>query len=188
LYQKEKDAIDEIIGLLKSGDDKQIILATASGWDTAHSVPEFHGPHVGSHANMLFKRAIFMTGAPVVMFLSRHKVDPNCREAGFKWRKDSKKLEVDMRYCYPVFGEELPLEKALVDTPLALCVGYEREKLEQDIDIRQVGENLKSVLNPELGKAGFDMEYAAKEFIRDDGSQAGAFMVANKKFQQLFPR
>jgi len=188
LYQKEKDAISEIISLLKPGDDKQIILATASGWDTAHKVAAFHGPHVGSHANMLFKRAIFMTGEPVVLFLSRHKVDPKFREAAFKSRTDSEKPEVGMRYCYPVFGEELPLEKALVDTPLALCIGYEHEIDEPDTDIRQIGEQLKSVIRPELEKAGFELEYAAKEFVREDGSQAGAIMVANEKFRHLFPR
>lgn len=187
LYQKEKDAIGEIIKLLKSAGHKQIILATASGWDTAHQVSEFHGPHVGSHANMLFKRAIFMTGEPVVLFLSRHKVDPHFREARFKCRADSEKPEVGVRYCYPVFGEELPLTKALVDTPLAICIGYEQEKNEEEANIRQIGEKLKSVLRPELDKAGFDFEYAAKEFVRQDGSQAGAIMVANEKFREQVP-
>jgi hypothetical protein len=188
LHQKEKEAINETISLLKSGGDKQIILATASGWDTTHKVRGFHGPHVGSHANMLFKRAIFMANNPVVLFLSRHKVSPNFREARFKCRTDSEKPEIGMRYCYPVFGKELTLAKALVDTPLALCIGYEREKEDQETDIRQIGEHLKSVLRPELGKAGFDIEYAAKEFVREDESVAGAIMVANKRFRQLFPR
>lgn len=49
--------------------------AAASGWDTSHHVYEFHVPHVVSHANMLFKRAIFMTGQRVVIFSSRHKID-----------------------------------------------------------------------------------------------------------------
>jgi hypothetical protein len=188
LYQQEKDAIQEIIELLKAEVDKQIILATASGWDTAHPVAAFHGPHVGSHANMLFKRAIFMTGEPVVLFLSRHKVDPKFREAAFKCRTDRERPEVGMRYCYPVFGEELPLESALVNTPLALCIGFEQEKDEHEEDIRHVGEKLKSILRPELEKAKFNLEYAAKEFIDDDGSQSGAILVANEKFQQLFPR
>ena len=188
LYPKEIEAINEIIDLLKTGGEKQIILATASGWDTAHHVPEFHGPHVGSHANMLFKRAIFMTGNPVVLFLSRHKVDPQFREAGFKCRTDSKGIEANMSYCYPVFGEELPLEFALKNTPLALCIGYELEKNEHEEDIRKVGEKLKSVLRPELEKAGFDMEYAAKAVKLDDGSQAFAIILANEKFYRLFPR
>ena len=101
---------------------------------------------------------------------------------------NSEKPEGGMRYCYPVFGEELPLEKALVDTPLALCIGYEQEEDEKEVDIRQIGEKMKSILKLDLDKAGFDMEYAAKEFVRLDRSQAGAIMVANAKFKQLFPR
>lgn len=188
LYEKEIDAVNEIIGLLKQEEKNQIILATASGWDTEHSIKEFRGPHVGSHPNMLFKRAIFMTGEPVVLFLSRHKVDPRFREAGFKCRNDNKKAKAVTRYCYPVFGYELPLIKALMDMPLALCIGYEKEKDEQDIDIRQIGEKLKKVLSKELRKAEFDMDYGAKEFDQIDGVEAGALMVANKKFKNLFPR
>jgi len=36
LYKKEIDAINEIIKLLKAKENKQIILAAASGWDTTH--------------------------------------------------------------------------------------------------------------------------------------------------------
>ena len=104
LYKKEKDAIDELVEMLKNGTTRRLILATASGWDTTHRVKGFRGPHVGSHANMLFKRAIFMTGHPVVMFLSRHKVDPKSREARFKCHADVDTANTDTRYCYPVFG------------------------------------------------------------------------------------
>jgi hypothetical protein len=137
---------------------------------------------------MLFKRAIFMTGAPVVLFLSRHKVDPDFREAAFKCRTDIQTPDGTTRYCYPVFGEELSLATALVEAPLALCIGYEQEKTEQVSDIREVGERLKRVLSRDLVPAGFELEYAAKEFRRDDGSQAAAIMLANKKFRTLFPQ
>jgi len=188
LHKKEKAAINEIVGLLKSGGRRQIILATASGWDTTHRIKAFHGPHVGSHANMLFKRAIFMTNEPVVMFLSRHKVDPRFREARFKCRTDKEKPKLGTRYCYPVFGKELTLAQALVSTPLALCIGYEKEPDDTENDLREIGEKLKWVLKPELHKAGFDLEYAAKEFVRNDGSRAGAIMVANNGFRKRFPR
>lgn len=188
LYPKELEAIQEIISLLKSGGDRQIILATASGWDTKHPVSAFRGPHVGSHPNMLFKRAIFMTGNPVVIFLPRHKVDPNFREAGFKCRSDHQEIEPNISYCYPVFGEEMQLFDALLNTPLALCIGYELEKNEHEVGIRIVGEKLKNLLRPELENAGFDFEYAAKEFILEAGVQAGAIIIANEKFCKLFPR
>lgn len=119
LYDKELEAIKEVIKLLTTNKAKQVILATASGWDTRHRIKDFQGPHVGSHANMLFKRAIFMAGQPVVLFLSRHKVDPRFPEADFKCRegKEDQRLMSAIRYCYPVFGSELPLSKALRDTP-----------------------------------------------------------------------
>jgi hypothetical protein len=137
---------------------------------------------------MLFKRAIFMTGHPVVVFLSRHKVDPGYREAHFKCRTDGEKPAVGVRYCYPVFGEELPLEEALKKTPLALCIGYEMERGDEVADVRQIGEKLKSVLAGHLDKMPFNLDYAAKEFVRADGSLAGAFMLANERFAEIFPK
>ncbi|HEY2811340.1 MAG TPA: DUF4062 domain-containing protein [Rhabdochlamydiaceae bacterium] len=189
LYAEEQEAIKEFITLLNSGEDKKIILATASGWDTTHKIEEFRGPHVGSHANMLFKRAIFLTGQPVILFLSRNKVDPNQKlhEARFKCRKDDEAPRPGMRYCYPVFGDELPLMKALLESPVALCIGYEKEKEESHIDIRLIGEQLKDVLRPHLDPARFDMEYAAKEFALEDGGESAAIMLANEKFCQMFP-
>jgi hypothetical protein len=186
LVPKETEAIEEIIRLLKSSGDKQIILATASGWDTTHAVKAFRGPHVGSHANMLFKRAIFETGQPVVLFLSRHKVAPEFRESRFKCRTGRERLEPGMRYCYPVFGKELPLAEALVAAPIALCIGFDREKGDLEMDIREIGERLKDVLRSDLGPAGFDMEYAAKEFANKEGWVSGAIMMANEKFRRMF--
>jgi len=93
-----------------------------------------------------------------------------------------------MRYCYPVFGDELSLEKALVQVPVALCIGYEREKGDLETGIREIGEEIKYVLRPHLEQASFDMEYAAKEFVREDGWVSGAIMVANERFVKEFPR
>lgn len=187
LFQNEMEAILEIIDLLKSKEKNQIFLATASGWDFGHKVVEFHGPHVGSHPNMLFKRAIFMTNQPVVLFLSRHKVDPVFHESRFKCRTDKEKFENEMRYCYPIFGEELTLIDVLQNTPLAICIGYELENDEKDMDIKLIENKLKKFLKPELKVGNFDFEYAAKEFPRENESQAGAFMIANEKFCSIFP-
>jgi hypothetical protein len=187
LYRAEKDAIDEIVGLLKSGREKQVILASASGWDTTHRIAAFHGPHVGSHANMLFKRAIFMTGQPVILFLSRHKVDPRFPEARFKCRLDEENVRANTHYCYPVFGKELPLARALKDTPVALCIGYQSEKQHSHSDVRDIRDEIKALLAPHLGPK-FNMDYSAKEFDFGDGLHSGALMLANEKFCKLFPK
>jgi hypothetical protein len=187
-YKKEMDAVRELIALLRAAGDKRVVLAAASGWDTTHPEKGFRGPHVGSHANMLFKRAIFMTGLPVVLFLTRHKVDPTYHEARFKSRMDAAPSEAGTHYCYPVFGEELPLEKALIETPLALCVGFDRDTRDGATDIRAIGNSLKTILDPALAGAGFEMGYASKEFSLDGQWASGAFMAANEKFRRAFPR
>ena len=53
--------------------------------------------------------------------------------------------------------------------------------------MNQISDKLKNVLRPELDKAGFDYDYAAKEISLENESLAGAIMIANEKFQQLFP-
>lgn len=187
LHEKEMKAIEEIIALLKAGRSKQLILATASGWDTTHKIEWFQGPHVGSHANMLFKRAIFSLDQPVVLFLTRHKTDPNFPEANFKSHDDIR-TEKGIRYCYPVFGAELTLKMALSEVPVALCIGYQKEKDDSNVDIRIIADQIKDALKMHLGHSGFDMEYAAKEFIDENGQESGAIMLANAKFCQMFPK
>ena len=125
LYRAETEAIANTVKLLTDGvPEEQLILATASGWDTTHAEPLFRGPHVGSHANMLFKRALFQSGRPAVLFLTRRKIDPDFEEARFKCpddeaprkREGDAPLERDQRYCYPVFGlPDTEDELSLVD-------------------------------------------------------------------------
>ena len=185
LFDKEIEAIHEIVELLKCQNGKQIILATASGWDTTHSTIEFQGPHVGSHPNMLFKRSIFLAGDPVVLFLSRHRIDPSFRESRFKCRTDSDAVEPGMRHCYPVFDEEFSLAQALRENAVAICIGYETEEGESSSDIHKIRSRLKDVMRPHLEPAGFDFEYAAKEFVRENGTATGALMLANEKFKSI---
>ena len=165
LYERETQAVAEVISLIKRGGEKQIILVTASGWDTTHSVRGFRGPHVGSHANMLFRRALFMTGLPIVVFLIRRKLDPDFREAKFKCRTDAEPFQSASRYCYSVFGHELQLGQALKDRPVAICIGFETHDGETDLNLRAIAEHLKGVGRKAFGHWGFDMDYAAKEFV-----------------------
>ena len=74
----------------------------------------------------MFKRALFTTEKPVVIFLTAEKLgDP------FESGK-----------CYPIFGPDEPMEIALEKYPMALCVGYDRSmesptRRELDRDIRE---------------------------------------------------
>jgi hypothetical protein len=187
LYEKESNAVTEIVSLLMADKGKHIILATASGWDTRHRVKGFQGPHVGSHPNMLFKRAIFLTGFPVVLFLSLHKVDPRHPESGFKCRIYQDKSDANTRYCYPVFGKELKLADAVRSVPLALCVGYELANGNSKHEVNRMEARIRKVLGTHLPQSEFDYQYAAKSFPGDGGPASGAMIIANRKFRQLFP-
>jgi hypothetical protein len=189
LFDDEKRAIEETVNLLKANRGaRRLILAAASGWDTTHRVEAFRGLHVGSHANMLFKRAVFTSGQPVVLFLSRQKVDPACKESRFKCRKYDENPDGTTRYCYPVFGEELPLDVALRQTPLAICIGYEIDSEDESLTLADLRKRLEEVLRPVLSPHGFDLEYARKEFRSDLGELSGAFIAANERFIEIFPR
>jgi hypothetical protein len=187
MYKKEVDAIEGIVRLLKVAAGKQLILATASGWDTTHPVVEFQGPHAGSHANMLFKRAIFQTGDPVVLFLSRYKVDPSFREAHFKCRTDTRPVEPSTRNCYPVFGPDLKMLDVLTNRPVAICIGYEAEDGKGAADLPEIRKRIQNAMGVHLNNANFDFDYAAKDFV-EDKSATGAVMFANEPFKQLFDR
>ena len=186
LFNKELEAIEELVSMLKHGRSRRMILATASGWDTVHTVPAFQGPHVGSHANMLFKRAIFMTGHPIVMFLSRRKLDPKCLESRFKRRTDDDQESGESRYCYPVFGKELTMNDALSSVPFAFCIGYELE--DGQSEYHDVEELLRKTLLNHINQADFDMEYAGRRFRDEQGRRSGAIIIANQRFRKLFPR
>jgi hypothetical protein len=53
-----------------SSSSKLLILAAASGVNCADSP---RGPHVGSYRNKIFKRALLMTGMPIVFFVDESK-------------------------------------------------------------------------------------------------------------------
>lgn len=170
LHKDENVAVDEMRKRLLEFDKKALFLATTSGWDTSNKVLHFQGPHVGSHPNMLFKRAVFTTGRPVVIFLSADKLGDPFEEG----------------ICFPIFDPEMPLEKALKDYPLALCVGYDkllqsptrRDKL--DKKVRENRNNPRTISNT-LSELNFNVVYAEEE------GDTGAIIAGNSTFEKLLP-
>ncbi len=162
LFPAEKKAVTRTVQTLQQDGHKRLYLATASGLDFDHLEPNFRGPHVGSHPNMLFKRAIFMTRQPVVLFLTDSKL--------------TKRFEVGK--CYPVFGPDRSWHQASQTIPLAICIGYE-------LDSRDKGRGriieTKRKLVEEL--IGFDFDYADEEV-----ENGGAFIIANKGFKNIFKK
>jgi hypothetical protein len=169
LYASEKNAIAEAANLLKQGIQRRLFLATASGLDLRHPAVQFRGPHVGSHANMLFKRAIFETGQPVVLFFTEKKID----------------FAFEIGKCYPVFGPDRTWLSILAKYPLAICIGYHK---------KQRADVIKDLI--EFGKHGFELEYAHKEVSGEERSgpahlprsTGGVVIMANRPFVKIFPR
>ena len=137
LFPREDAAIKETSKLLKGNGERRLFLATASGLDLTHKQTHFRGPHIGSHPNMLFKRAIFQTGQPIVLFLTEEKID---------------KPFIDGT-CYPVFGPDYPWSHALRECPLAICIGHHKMSANR----------LKGILKRRTRAHGFDFDYASKE-------------------------
>jgi len=165
LFPTEEAAVQRTVTTLQHDGDVRLYLATASGLDLNHPQTDFRGPHVGSHPNMLFKRAIFQTDRPIVLFLNASKLE--------------KPFEIGR--CYPVFDRNYTWEQACVDCKLAICIGYTMDG-EEDVD--RLRETRKKVIQQlESTLSGFDFNYANYE-----GSRGGAFIAANEAFTKIFPK
>jgi hypothetical protein len=171
----ETKAVADMRQELRKFGEKALILATASGWDLNHKRRHFHGPHVGTHPNFLFKRALFTTGQPVVIFLNAEKLgDPF--KAGI---------------CYPIFGPDLPLNEALEKYPLAVCVGYDLGMKSPTRDEKLNSENGKKERKERnkpkrickiLHMLGFKHDYAPELY-----RETGAIIAGNTRFKKLLP-
>ncbi|MGH9854970.1 MAG: hypothetical protein ACREBD_34500, partial [Blastocatellia bacterium] len=156
----------------------QLVLAAASGLDLDNKVLNFRGPHVGSHPNMLFKRSIFTSGSPVVLFISAEKL-------GDPFRQD---------ICYSVFGPDEPWKDAVSKYPMAICVGYEWPKKSktaprisnEDVERR----NNLSYVSDSLHKLGFNVDYFVEALPSANAHKkqgTGAVLCANEKLAKLIP-
>jgi hypothetical protein len=90
-----------------------LLLGALSGFqmtkDTA--IADCLGPHVGSPRNKVFKRFMYSTELPLMLFLDSKKID----------------LPVDPNHCHFVLDQqsdqELPWETFISQRPVAFCVG-----------------------------------------------------------------
>lgn len=169
LHKGEAKAVGEMRKDLLKFAEKTLFLATTSGWDLDHLIEGFRGPHVGSHPNMLFKRALFLTRKPVVIFLTAEKLGDSFENGK----------------CYPVFGPDEPLDTTLAKCPLALCVGYDqtilspaRRQLAPDV---RKDRNRPDRVADVLSALGFNVVYGKEEGDR------GAILAGNPMFARVFP-
>ncbi len=169
--KEEAQAVDEMRRLFVDSGRRQIALAAASGLDLDHQVAGFRGPHVGSHPNMLFKRAIFTSGCPVVLFLGAEKLGNPFQQGK----------------CYPVFGPEQSWANAIRRYPIAVCVGYEWPRKGSSSTIpgpEARHRNSATYVLETLAKIGFKRLYFHTE---SDHGRKGAIMCANEAFFRKVP-
>lgn len=71
------------------------------------------GPHVGSYHNKIFKRFMYATKLPVVIFMTANKIDS----------------EIDVGRCHFILDQELAWERFRQEHPVAFCVGCESQDM-----------------------------------------------------------
>jgi hypothetical protein len=170
LYPQEQVAVKKMKNELLKFGSNTLFLASTTSWDQDHRIHHFHGPHIKSHPNMLFKRALYTSGKPVVIFMNADKFyDP------FK-----------IGVSYPVFGPDLPFNEAINEYPLAFCIGFNPSSTSCKNGRTKSG-NIKDRITPEnvllnLKKLGFDVKY---NVIEDNNG--GSIIIGNRKFKNIFP-
>ena len=96
--------------------DKSLVLAAASAMqlapmavsdDDSRNAATCNGFHVGSYENKLFKRALYLTRVPTIVFLHDDKVGANA-----SWGR-----------CHYVFDNRMTWESVLSEYPLSIWVG-----------------------------------------------------------------
>jgi hypothetical protein len=180
LSAREDEAVNRLRDEFRQHEDT-FVLAAASGWDIDSKEKAFRGPHVGSHKNMLFKRVVFTSSYPVVLFIDAEKL-------GFERQPN----------CYPVFDLNFSVAQWLSEYPVAVCVGWDwpktggkqPEKLiklleKHGVKDQNVGEYVKMVLK--------DLQVTEEYFLQESvdehsGIRSGAILLGNKKFAQVIPR
>jgi hypothetical protein len=95
----------------KQYSESGLIISTASGFDLTRG-SEWIGPHVGSYHNMLFKRALLESGAPVVIVMDEDKL--------LRPREQSR--------CFPVCNADFSWYFACQNMPIALACAFRSEE------------------------------------------------------------
>jgi hypothetical protein len=165
LYPDEHTAVQQLRAKLPNGDPKTLYLATTSGLDLEHEEAYFRGPHVGSHANMLFKRALLTSKAPVVLFLDAEKLGS----------------PFQVGRCYPVFDSKRTWLEVRRRYPLAVCVGWEEGPHQNDA---QRAMNDPKRIAGVLTDLGFDNVFVNRS---SENGRAGALVFANAAFVAHLP-
>jgi len=106
---------------------KTLLLGALSGLQLTPdpSIANCLGPHVGSLRNRLFKRYMYATGLPLVIFMTSDKID----------------CPVDPERCHFILDQEgeqgLSWARFIRDHPVAFCVGCDNRPEDVDLAARR---------------------------------------------------
>jgi hypothetical protein len=73
------------------------------------------GPHVGSYRNKVFKRYMYATKLPIIIFITGDKID----------------CEIDVGKCHFILDSDFTWEKFYKEHPVAFCIGCSQEKIKK---------------------------------------------------------
>ncbi len=130
-----------------------LVLASSSGINCDKPL----GPHVGSYRNMLFKRALLQTGAPIVFFVDESK-----------FAQES----YDPNRCFLVCAQEFEWKTIVKTQPMAFCVGASNAERAKEI--------VRKLMKIEITKSSPPKPRG--KFI-----DCHPFIAANEAFANLFP-
>lgn len=130
-----------------------LILAATSGMNCDDPL----GPHVGSYRNMLFKRALLQTRAPIVFFVDESKFAPE---------------SYDPNRCFLVCAQEFEWKTIVKTQPIAFCVGISTEERAREIARKLMNVGITSSSPPRPRGTYIDCH---------------PFIAANEAFANLFP-
>jgi len=82
-------------------------LGEASRESLKKEIDQCYGPHIGSYTNMIFKRFLYETGIPIMLFLTGEKFD----------------CQIEAGKCHFVFDANFRWDHFVKEYPLAFCVG-----------------------------------------------------------------
>lgn len=97
-------------GLQLSGDLKLVFdreLDPQTRENKRQQLEDCRGPHVGSYHNKVFKRFMYKTGIPIIIFLTGDKID----------------CKIEVGKCHFILDRELSWEQFCRDHAVAFCVG-----------------------------------------------------------------
>jgi hypothetical protein len=114
------------------------------------------GPHVGSYHNKVFKRFMYATGLPLVLFFDGEKIDS----------------EVEAGKCHYILDKHFTWEHFLSTHPVAFCIGCGEPQ--------EAGETSKAELTSYFRNRGFAI------IDESGGSSVGSFIARNTAFIEQF--